>query len=103
MVVTDFSLKKRSLRLQRLLQKRRVALTQLSCCFSIEQSRPCNYTARGPPTSDLQTGKLFYIYLPHQEFITIRVCNCHMAGFHPEKNVWGGSSGKCRAKCFEVN
>ena len=19
------------------------------------------------------------------------------------KNVWGGSSGKCRAKCFEVN
>ena len=26
-----------------------------------------------------------------------------MPGFHLEKNVWGGSSGKCRAKCFEVN
>ena len=25
------------------------------------------------------------------------------AGFHLEKNVWGGSSGKCRAKCFEAN
>ena len=24
-------------------------------------------------------------------------------GFHLEKSVWGGSSGKCRAKCFEVN
>ena len=25
------------------------------------------------------------------------------SGFHLEKNVWGGSSAKCRAKCFEVN
>ena len=29
--------------------------------------------------------------------------NLDMSGFHLEKNVWGGSSGKCRAKCFEVN